>query len=113
PKAITVLEEMGVDNLEYFPVQIKHKKAKDVEKSYRVANVVGKIDCLDKKHAKFTTFPDEDEISYLSKYKIFEDKIQPKAGKKPPLVFRLGEFTYHVLAHESVKKAFEKAGLSG
>jgi hypothetical protein len=113
PKAISVLERTGVDNIEYFPIKIKNWKTGELDKSYRIANIVGLVYCLDRQHATFTTF-DDGEISALQQYRILEDKILPNGrGKKAPLIFRLGEFRYHVLAHESVKTAFEKEKITG
>lgn len=115
PRAVSTLEDLGIENVEYFPVNIKRPKAKDVEKSYKMANIVGRIDCLDKKHADFETFSaNPNKLSSLRRYRILEDKIADSAASgKPPLIFRLGEFSYHALVHESVKKAFEKQKLTG
>ena len=113
PRAVSVLEKLGADNIQYFPVTIKNWQTGDLEKSYRIANIVGLVNCLDKKHATFNTFPeDENKISWLQQYRILEDKI-PVKGRKTPLVFRLGEFPFHVLAHKSVKTAFEKERITG
>src|SRR5436309_508005 len=38
PKARSVLEEIGVDNIEYFPIDINTGKAGALEKSYKAAN---------------------------------------------------------------------------
>lgn len=113
PKVISVLEGMGVDNIQYFSIDIETGKGGEVEKSYKIPNILGLINCLDRKHAKFETF-DDGELSWLERYRVLEDKIKPLGkGKKPPLVFRLGEFRSHVLAHESIKKAFEANGITG
>jgi hypothetical protein len=115
PRAISTLEDLGADNLEYFPINIKRPKVTAVVKSFKIANIVGRIDCLDKNHAIFETFSSNpNKISSLRQYRIIEDRIaEAAAGNKPPLIFRLGEFSYHALAHESVKKAFEKQKLTG
>ena len=113
PRAIAVLEKTGVDNIEYFPIKIKNWKTGELDKSYKIANIIGLIYCLDKEHSKLRTF-DDGEVKALQRYTIFEDKVLPQErGKKAPLIFRLGEFCYHVLAHESVKTAFEKEKITG
>lgn len=115
PRAVATLNDLGIENVQYFPVNIKRPKAKDLEKSYKMANIVGRIDCLDKKHADFETFVENpNKLSSLRRYRILENKIaESAAGGKPSLIFRLGEFSYHALVHESVKKAFEKEKLTG
>jgi hypothetical protein len=113
PKVVSVLEGMGVDNIQYFSIDIETGKGGAVEKSYKIPNIIGLISCLDRKHAKFETF-DDGEISWLERYRLLEDKIKPLGKtKKPPLVFRLSEFPSHVLAHDSIVKAFEKNGITG
>jgi hypothetical protein len=115
PQAVSVLQDAGVDNIQYFPINIRNWETGELNQSYKIANIIGLVNCLDRKHATVTTFPeDKNEISWLQEYRIFEDRIAPRGGgKKAPLVFRLGEFRDHVLAHESVKTAFEKAGITG
>ena len=108
---MSVLEGMGVDNIQYFPIDID--TGKGVEKSFKIANILGLINCLDRKHAKFETF-DDGELSWLERYRIHEDEIKPLGkGKKPALVFRLGEFPSHILAHDSIMKAFKQNGITG
>jgi hypothetical protein len=115
PRAIAVLDRIGVDNLEYFSIRLRNWETGAIDQSYKIANVLGLVNCLDRNHATYNVFPDDEtKISWLQKYRILEDRI-PSAGrgKKPLLLFRLGEFPYHVLAHESVKAAFEGEGLTG
>lgn len=115
PRAISTLESIGVDNIEYFPINIKRPKVKTVETSYKIANVIGLVYCLDKDHATFKTFAaNPDKLKILRQYRVFAEKIAAAgSGKKAPLVFRLGEFSEHLLVHESVKAAFEKGKLTG
>jgi hypothetical protein len=110
-RALATLTEAGVDNLESFPLRIEHRKLRAPETTHRIVNIVGVVKCLDRKRAKIQTF-DDGEISWLERYRILDRDVFPKA-KKAPRVFRLGEFRHHVLVHESVKDAFEKAGLTG
>jgi hypothetical protein len=115
PRAVSVLEKAGVDNLQYFPIHIKNRETGELEQSYKIVNVVGLVYCLDKKRATFTTFAhDESKISWLQQYSIFEDMIQPiSPSQEKPLIFRLGEFRSHVLAHESIKTTFGKQRITG
>lgn len=109
PRAMTVLKEAGVDNLEAYPIQIKHPKMKSPEKSYQIINVVGLVACVDKDHAAIKTYTsDPSRIFTLRQYQLLENKI-PKNLK----VFRLEEFSGHLLVDPSVKDAWEKAGLTG
>jgi hypothetical protein len=114
PKAISVLDKSGVNNIEYFPVQIRNWQNSEIEKSYKIANIVGLVSCLDRKNSNYNTFPEDDTISWLQQYSIFTEKILPiPPNKNKPLIFRLGEFPYHVLAHKTIKAAFKKEGITG
>lgn len=115
PRAVSALESLGVDNIEYFPINIKRPKVKTLETSYKIANIVGLVNCLDKKHATIETFSaNPNRISWLGQYRILEDKLSGAGpNKKTPLVFRLGEFPYHLLVHASVKAVFEAQKLTG
>jgi hypothetical protein len=109
PKAMSVMEAVGVTNLEYVPIQIQAKSGRAVDTSYCMVNIVGSVDCLDRKRATLTTFVDTDEVSWVQQYRLVDRKL----SNNMPLVFRLGEFHYHSLAHASVKAACEAAKLRG
>jgi len=114
PKAVSVLEGVGVHNLQYFPVIIKNSQTGELDKSYKIINVVGLVFCLDRENSVFKTFPEDDDISWLERYSIFEDKVvSTSSSNDAPLLFRLGEFRYHVLVHEYIQDAFEKDGITG
>ena len=40
-RAISALKEVGVNNLQYYPVNIKNPQTKELDKSYKIVNVVG------------------------------------------------------------------------
>lgn len=114
PKAISVLDKLGLNNIEYFPVQIRNWQNNEIEKSYKIANIVGLVYCLDRTNSTYNTFPEDDDISWLQQYSIFIEKILPiPPNKNKPLIFRLGEFPYHILVHKTIKAAFEKEGIIG
>ena len=113
-RAISALKEVGVNNIQYYPVNIKNPQTGELEKSYKIINVVGLISCLDRKNSIFKTFPEDDDIAWLERYSIFEDKIISNSEcNDAPLLFRLGEFRYHVLVHDKIKDNFEKNRITG
>lgn len=99
-----LLTELGVKNVEYWPVTITGKGADD--NSYALLNVLGLVDALDRKHAKILTFEDE-SIMRVERYRL------KKLPKTTPPIFRLGEFPSHTLVHDSIAKAFEGSKLTG
>jgi uncharacterized protein DUF1629 len=114
PKLVATLTAAGVDNIQYFPITIVHGKKSKSHADYKVANIIGLISCVDIGHSNVSYFRGSKDIQSIEEFKILEDRIVPLKGKKSrPLIFRLGESEFIVLAHESIKKAFEKDGITG
>ena len=114
PRLVALLTEMGVQNIQFLPVRIVNHETGDVEVSYRIANIVGAIDCLDLNNAVYARSRSSGNILRVFKFRLFPEKIVALPGmQEPPLLFRLGEFKQHLLAHESLKQACEKAGITG
>ena len=112
PKFRKVLHGLGVTNIEYLPALLVDK-AKGVQRDdYGVANFLGKIECLDFKHANVTAgrrIP----IASVQEFALLEERIAPLPGMTiPPLIFRLAEYDALVIAHESVKAACEENAIT-
>jgi len=114
PKLVATLDAAGVDNIQYFPITIVDGKTGKSRNDYKVANIIGLIPCLDIDHSSVSYFPGSRDIQSIEEFKLLEDRIVPLKGKmSPPLIFRLAESEFLVLAHESIKKAFDKDGITG
>lgn len=105
----SVLESVGIDNVDYYPVRIVNEVTGETSSDYFVANIVGIIPCMDMKNSKYKNilaFPDK--IRSIQELHIDYSKID---GDK---LFRLAELkTAIIIAHESLKIAAEEAKLSG
>ena len=113
PKLIACLDAEGVENIEYFPIRLVDKKTGNTFDDYRLANIIGSIDCLDVDSSDVTPFEDGGYMS-VEQFSLLDDSIKPLPGTKTnPLIFRLGEFKFHLLAHESIKAACEKNNITG
>jgi hypothetical protein len=113
PRLRGAFDAAGVNNIEYVPVKVEDRTTGATYEDYRIANVVGSIACLDVANSEVATF-DSGKYRSVEAFSLLEDRIQPLPGmKSAPLIFRLAEFKYHVLAHESVKAACEKAKITG
>jgi hypothetical protein len=114
PKLMGTLGSAGVSNMEYFPIIVVDKKRGVTRDDYRVANIVGNVACLDVANSSVDTFEDGKGYRSVEEFSLLEDRIRPLPGmKNPPLIFRLAEFQYHVIAHESLKAACERDGITG
>jgi hypothetical protein len=114
PKLMATMASAGITNLEYFPITVVDQKRGVTRTDYRAANILGSVACLDVKNAELDEFSDGSGYSTVEEFDLLEDRIVPLPGmKSPPLLFRLGEFKFHVIAHQSLKDAFERDGITG
>jgi hypothetical protein len=113
PKLIRLLSELGVKNIEYYPVELVNHETDEIITSYKIANILGKIECLDAENSKCERF-DDGELMSVEQFKIDLKKLEGKKGShQPPKLFRLGEFPFIILAHKEVKELIEKEGITG
>jgi hypothetical protein len=114
PKLIETLAAAGVDNIQYFPIKIVDGRSAAIRDDYKVANIVGRIDCVDLEHSTVERSPRTKRIMSVEGFSVLEDRVVPLPDRKtPPLIFRLGELDVLILAHESLKRAFERDGITG
>ena len=114
PKLVASLKAAGVDNIQYFPITIVDEATGKTRDDYRVANILGKIACVDLENSNVSYFRGSNDIRSVEEFSLLEDRIQPLPGqKKAPLLFRLHESEFIVIAHESVKGALERDGITG
>jgi hypothetical protein len=51
------MTEFGVDNIDYFPVELTHSKTKEVHNNYWLVNILGSIECIDKENSTLVPRP--------------------------------------------------------
>jgi len=114
PRLVGLMSELGVENVQYLPVTIVNYKTKEKDTSYRIANVLGAIDCLDLANSQHRLASGGSVVLSVFKFRIHSDKVVPLPGmKRPPLIFRLGEFRRRILVAEKVQEACLKAEITG
>lgn len=113
-KLVDVLNTCGIKNIDYYPVKIiEHDTGKEID-SYCSANIVGNIPCLDEENSECFYSSKDNTIIGLDEFSIFEDKIKATSEMDcEPLFFRLAEFEFIILVHESVKQRIEEEGVTG
>jgi len=109
-----ILAGLHVPNIQYFPVKILNREKKEVSELYKAANIIGAIDCLNFEQSDYTRFFEDEGLMRVARFQLLEDKISAYATpENPPLMFRLGEFKGHLLVHERIKDACQKANITG
>ena len=113
-KLIDLLNACGVTNIDYYPVTIiKHDSGEEID-TYCAANIIGNIPCLDENNSECRISSKTKAINGLDEFSIFEDKVQATPEMDcEPLFFRLAEFKYIILVHETVKQKIEDEGITG
>lgn len=102
-----VFDRLLIDNIQYFSLYIVDPETGDTYTDHKIANVIGVVDCVDKKRSDIEYFEDGD-IEFINKLILDESKIPPELK-----IFRLSKRTTLLFVHESVKSAIEEAGITG
>jgi hypothetical protein len=107
----TLLDAAGIDNVQYFPCWIRTTgpdMARDMPPNFVVANVVGRVACIDRDASLLETdAADPAIIEFVEQFVIDEDAV---AGID---LFRLAEIPRLLVASDRVKDACERANITG
>jgi hypothetical protein len=101
-----VIESIGLDNVQYFPAQLKMDYATELIEGYWFANVIGLVSCVDRQASTFEPRADS-EIGALRGFQL--DPLR-RYGLS---MFRLAEDPRLVVISARVRAALEGAGLHG
>lgn len=113
PKLMQLLSDLNVKNVEYYPVELVNHETEEVIATYKIANILGSIECLDIPNSSCERF-DDGEIMSVEQFQVDLKKLKSVKGELSQLkLFRLGEFPFIILVHEAVKIAMGKAGITG
>jgi hypothetical protein len=102
-----LLEEMGVNNIEYYNLDIVNPRNGDKYSDYKIANVVGLVDCIDTERSDLKYFDDGD-IKRIRKMYFDESRIPPDLR-----IFRLAKRSILTVVHQSIKDAITEAEITG
>lgn len=102
-----LLHNMMATNFQYFPLAIINPMTGETIEGYKIANVVGVVDCVNRETSDLEYF-DDGGIEFVNKLVLDEDKIPSELD-----VFRLSGRTTMVIVSQVVKDAIVGAGLTG
>lgn len=102
-------DSLGIDNIQYFPVQIIEKKGAKPLDNYYVANIVGLADCIDTDASKMRADIEEGKKPII--YRITNLVLKDCFFDKP--ILRLAYFTRVILIHENWKAKLTALGIKG
>jgi hypothetical protein len=104
-KVKTCLDNCGIDNIDYFPVNLMDTKTSTINKDYWFANICGRISCLDVANS-------DTKKSAAGRFKLKSFCIDETLTNGAE-IFRLHERGRLVIIHERIQKELEKVGLNG
>jgi hypothetical protein len=102
---VDTLKNAGVDNLQLFPAQIRHKTTNQEVPGYSVVNIVGRVSCANLKES--------DAEKFIGDAHFIRKLVIDPAQTRGLLMFRLHESPMIVLVHETVAKAIESGNFTG
>ncbi len=105
-KLRNALTTFGVDNVDFFSVELEHPKTRHLEGGYWLTNVIGLVHCVDLAKSKYKPLASGTGIR-LKAFSIDEDR----APEQP--LFRLDEKPTLVVINEPLKTHLDAAGLTG
>jgi len=113
PRLIQVFSSLAIENTQLFPMRIKNHETGETNDNYKALNVIGAIDCLDLDHAEIARSRRSGNLIELERYKIIEENVLSYSSGEAPLLFRLGEFNWHLIVEERFKEECESEGITG
>ncbi len=100
------LNEVGVDNIDYYECRLRHPASGMMDEVYWLANVLGRIKCVDLARSSYTPRP-SGRGGTLKQFVVDETATH---GLK---LFRLYEQSPLIVISEPVKQHLEASGLAG
>ena len=102
----TALDSFGVDNVDYYQVELENPYTNDTEGGYWIANILGRVECVDVGKSSITPRRSGGRGKLKSFY------VDPDAAQDFSL-FRLHEKPTLIIVTERLKKHLDSAGLVG
>lgn len=103
----SVFDENGVDNIQYFPVNLTLSDGTVSSVRYFVANIVGRVACIDFERSDIVVSGDPMVVDAINSLVLHEDLIQDLD------IFRLGELPVTIVVSSRLKNAIERSGVTG
>lgn len=108
-KALFETEGVGDEIVEYLPFKLLNKKGKLVsEKSFYIANVLPKVNCLDMNKSKYEVHPKKGTVWRIYEIVIDFVKVDPELK-----IFRLGEDPKRIILRSDLVDRIKEEGFTG
>lgn len=106
-KMEAILDSLNIENIQYYSTRLINNSSSEIDESYKIANVIGKIACVDKENSDLEFYADG-EIQFIDKLALNLEK-----NKNYGHIFRLAEFSPIIVISNILKTKIEEANITG
>lgn len=107
-KLRSLLDQTGITNIQYFPCTIHNTVTGESYDNYQIANIVGKLSCINKEDSDIEYDPDDpDVIEFINALSLNEKAIR---GFE---LLRSEECPQLIIASERIKKSLTDERITG
>lgn len=106
-KVKNIFDALNIDNVQYFKSRLIDDNTKVINSDYCLANIIGKIACVDKAKSELELFPDGD-IRFIDKLVLNLDKNNDYGH-----IFRLAEYSTLLVISNALKVELENNNVTG
>jgi hypothetical protein len=102
-----VLDGLAIDNVQYFAARLIDQRSRTVWAPYWIANVVGRVACIDHDRSDLETYEDG-AVKFIDSLSLIALPDHAYGH-----IFRLAEFPPAMVISDTLKRALEAAGITG
>src|SRR5690606_8412424 len=95
------VEQLKVDNIDFYPVQLRDQHTDTLEEGYSIINIIGLYDCIDMEQSKIKWWPSGRGFD-------FESMVIDESKTNGTKIFRLKDDPTKVIINEELKQYFDK-----
>lgn len=106
-KLKNILTDLGIDNIDYYPVIFSNQASEKEDTKYWLANILGLIQCLDIENSETSTHPLSKKVKIEKSFILDESLL---SGQK---IFRIAEERSLIIINEDIKNQLDNQQLQG
>jgi len=107
---IKILNENNITNIQYFPTTIENNKTSEIISSYKIANIIGNVECVNFEKSTVQFAPKLKRKLIKSFEKLILDESMIPSDLQ---IFRLGEARYLTIVSEKFKNLCNENNIVG
>ena len=106
-KVKNIFDSLGVNNVQFFKVNLMNINGNEIFTDYFIANIIGKRSCLNKSMSEIEYY-DNGDVQFIDKL-----SLNLHEGDNYGNIFRLAEFLPILIVSDKLKNSLEENSVSG